>query len=39
MSAKEYAYIVKLLELLMADGDEPHLSQAFAFHAIVHDVA
>ena len=39
MGTEKHFHIVELLHLLMVDGDEPHLAQAFALHAVVDDIA
>ena len=38
MSAQQYRSVMKLLELLMLDGVEAHIPEAFTLHAVVHDV-
>lgn len=39
MCTQEHLGVMQLFELLMVDGNEPLLMQAFHFHAIVNDVA
>jgi len=36
---QEHLGVMQLFELLMVDGNEPLLMQAFHFHAIVYDVS
>ena len=39
MSAQQHLHIVKLAHLLVVDGDESHLAQTIALHAVMHDIA
>ena len=38
MGTQQHLHIVELAHLLMIDGDEPHLAEAFTLHTIVHDI-
>ena len=37
--SQEHLRIVQLVEVVVVDGDKPHLPQALALHAVVNDVA
>ena len=39
MGAQQHLHIVELAHLVVVDGNESHLAQTIALHAIVHDIA